>query len=54
MLAWPRLWRKQPVETELEKMVPGTDHSRTDRGWDKDSSPAAAQQQPLCNLYSFD
>lgn len=35
------LWRQQLVETEQEKMAPGTDHSGTDGGWDKDSSPVA-------------
>lgn len=41
MLAWAHAVE---VETEHEKMVPGTDDSGTDGGWDKDPSPAAAQQ----------
>lgn len=32
----PVLWRQQLIETKQEKTALGTDHSGTERGWDKD------------------
>lgn len=47
MLTWgPMLWRQQQGETKQEETVPGTVHSVTDRGWDKDRGCSAVATMP--------